>query len=67
MDGCRFPRNNLQLKGNQRIEKNKIKEDTIWPFLAYENGCNCTYRYSGTGGTYNLPEIRGAGRSDTKQ
>ena len=63
MDGCQLPRNNLQLKGNQRIEKNKIKENTIWPYLAYENASNCTYWYSGTGGTYNLSGARGTGKS----
>jgi len=30
-DGSRLPRNNRQLKGNQKIETNKIKENTIWP------------------------------------
>ena len=58
-DGSRLPRNSRQLKGNQKIEKNKIKENTIWPYPAYENGCNCNYRHSGTGSTFFLSGARG--------
>ena len=63
-DGCRLPCDNLQLKGNQRIENNKIKENAIWSYPAYENGCNCTYRHSGTSDTYNLSGAFSTGKGN---